>query len=88
MKISQLRKIIKESIREINIERQPINEGKICYATVNGVFGVNFPKGNQCKPCGGCGNVTCNNTNLFDTLEQCQAAQGNYGGGGQVMTKN
>ena len=28
MKLSQLKKIIKESIREINIERQPLNEEK------------------------------------------------------------
>ena len=49
-----------------------LNEGPVCWGTVNSIFGMNMPGGDACKQCGGCGNAgSCNGTNLFDTADEC-----------------
>jgi hypothetical protein len=108
MKLSHLKNIIKEQIRQLinqeslneasRLQRpdwfppQPdvppgehgdsplegqLNEAVICWATVNGLFGLNFEGGDECMACTGCclNCTSCNGVNMFDSEEDCKNAQ-------------
>jgi len=84
MKLSRLKHIIKEEI-------QQLNEGIICWGTINGVFGLNMgPAGDVCQECGACWNAgTCNGTTLFASADECNCHYHGTGcpddGGGNVI---
>ena len=71
MNLKQLKKVIQESIKEIQL-----NEYLNCWGKPNLVFGFNLgPAGDVCKECGGCGNVPCTG-NLYTSKAECEKAQG------------
>ena len=68
-----MKKLLTERFQEL-AGLKPLNEAANCWGTANDIFGFNFPGGDECKECTGCGNIPCTG-NLHSSKEECEEAQ-------------